>query len=162
MAEILCLFYIMMSEMLGNQYFLARNFTNAAKNLQYALDLDPLNKAVRKKLVICYSQTGEIQKAFNIFYNLILENINCIIDTDVISDDCPCPELVTHYGTILPYQENSTDLKLMLGMLWLYCDVEKSLNFFKSVLKENPDDERLKTISSMIEEKLRKIKPQTY
>jgi tetratricopeptide (TPR) repeat protein len=140
----------MMSEMLGNQYFLARNYESAAKNLQYALDIDPLNKAVRKKLIICYSQTGEIQKALNVFYNLIEEDIDCIINTDVVSDDCPCPDLVKHYGKIFPYEENSIDLKLMLGMLWLYCEVPTSLKFFKSVLKEYPNDERLKSISSII------------
>ena len=81
----------MKSEMLGNQYFLARNYESAAKNLQYALNIDPLNKAVRKKLVICYSQTGEIQKALNVFYNLIEEDIDYLINTDIVSDDCPCP-----------------------------------------------------------------------
>jgi tetratricopeptide (TPR) repeat protein len=140
----------MMSEMLGNQYFLVRNFSNAAKNLQYALDLDPLNKPVRKKLVICYLQIGEIQKALNIFYNLITEDIDCIINTDPVSDDCPCTDLVTHYGNILPYEENSTDLKMMLGMLWLYCDANKSLSFFKSAEKMKPEDERIKSISSII------------
>lgn len=144
----------MMSEMLGNQYFLARNYASAAENLQYALENDPLNKSVRKKLVICYSQIGEIQKALNIFYNLILEDINCIINTDPVGDDCPCPELVTHYGTILPYQENSTDLKIMLGMLWLYCDVEKSFSFFKSAEKMRPGDERIRSISSIIENRI--------
>lgn len=162
MAEILRLFFVMMSEMLGNQYFLARNYESAAKNLQHALDIDPLNKAIRRKLIICYTQTGEIQKAFNIFYNLVLEDVDCIINTDIVSDDCPCPDLVKHYGKIFPYEENSIDLKLMLGMLWLYCEVQTSLNFFKSVLQVHPNDERLKAISSMIEEKLKKINPQTH
>jgi len=148
------MFCIMMSEMLGNQYFLARNFSEAAKNLQYALDLNPLNKPARKKLIISYSQIGELQKALTIFYNLILEDIDCIINTDPVGDDCPCPELVTHYGTILPYEENSTDLKLMLGMLWLYCDAKKSLSFFKSVEKIKPEDKRIKTISSIVEDRI--------
>jgi len=151
---------IMMSEMLGNQYFLARNYANATKNLQYALDIDPLNKPVRKKLVICFSQIGEIQNALNIFYNLILEDIDCIINADPVGDDCPCPELVIHYGTILPYEENSTDLIIMLGMLWLYCDADKSLNFFKSAEKMKPEDERIKSISSIIENKLSLINKQ--
>ncbi len=151
----------MMSEMLGNQYFLARNYESAAKNLQFALDNDPLNKAVRKKLIICYSQTGEIQKAFNIFYNLLLEDVECIINTDVVSDDCPCPDLVKHYGQIFPYEKNSTDLKIMLGMLWLYCEVRTSLKFFKSVIDEFPNDEKLISVSSIIEERLNKINQQS-
>ncbi len=154
------MFCIMMSEMLGNQYFLARNYASAAKNLQNALNIEPLNKPVRKKLVICYSQVGEIQKALNIFYNLIVEDIDCIIKTDPIADDCPCPELVSHYGTILPYEENSTDLIIMLGMLWLYCDASKSHSFFKSVEKINPEDERIKSITNILENKLSLINNQ--
>ena len=154
------MFCVMMSEMLGNQYFLARNYASAAKNLQYALDIEPLNKPVRKKLIICYSQVGEIQKALNIFFNLIVEDIDCIINTDPVGDDCPCPELVTHYGTILPYEENSSDLKMMLGMLWLYCDTNKSLSFFKSVEKIKPEDKRIKSITEILENKLSLINNQ--
>ena len=154
------MFCTMMSEMLGNQYFLARNFSEAAKNLQYAFDLDPLNKPLRKKLIISYSQIGEIQKALTIFYNLILEDIDCIINTDLVDDDCPCPELVKHYGTILPYQENSSDLKIMLGMLWLYCDAAKSLSFFKSSEKIKPEDKRIESITNILENKLSLINNQ--
>jgi tetratricopeptide (TPR) repeat protein len=160
MAEILRLFFVMMSEMLGNQYFLARNYASAAENLQYALNNDALSKPIRKKLIICYSQIGEIQKALNIFYNLIIEDIDCIINTDSISDDCPCPELVTHYGTILPYEENSTDLKVMLGMIWLYCDTNKSLSFFKTVENIKPEDNRIKSITEILENKLSLINNQ--
>ncbi len=115
-----------------------------------ALNNDPLSKPIRKKLIICYSQIGEIQKALSIFYNLILEDIDCIINTDPVGDDCPCPELVIHYGAVLPYEENSTDLKIMLGMLWLYCDVNKSLSFFKSAAKMKPEDKRIKPVCSII------------
>jgi hypothetical protein len=149
------MFYIMMSEIQGNQYFLARNLTNAAKNLQYALVFDPLNKPVRKKLVICYLQIGETQKALNTFYNLIIEDIVCIINTDSVSDDCPCPELVTHYGTILPYQENSTDLKIMLDMLWLSCDVQKSMSFFHSLIDENIENEKISSIVKINDSRLK-------
>jgi tetratricopeptide (TPR) repeat protein len=145
----------MMSEIQGNQYFLARNLTNAAKNLQYALVFDPLNKPVRKKLVICYLQIGETQKALNTFYNLIIEDIVCIINTDSVSDDCPCPELVTHYGTILPYQENSTDLKIMLDMLWLSCDVQKSMSFFHSLIDENIENEKISSIVKINDSRLK-------
>jgi tetratricopeptide (TPR) repeat protein len=68
----------MYSEMLGNKYFLARNYEGAAANFQYTLKTDPINKSVRKKLIICYTQIGQIQKAFENFYMLAKENINFI------------------------------------------------------------------------------------
>lgn len=145
----------MYSEMLGNKYFLARNYEGAAANFQYTLQTDPINKSVRKKLIICYTQIGQIQKAFESFYQLVKEDINFIIETNLVADDCPCVELTDKYGNILPYENESYDLKLMLGMLWLYCNAEKSFDFFKRIIVENPGDSRIKEIASLIEGKIK-------
>ena len=145
----------MYSEMLGNKYFLARNYESAAKNFQHTLISDPINKSARKKLIICYTQIGHIQKAFENFYILCKEDIDFIIDTDVIADDCPCAELTTKYGNRLPYENESYDVKLMLGMLWLYCDAGKSLEFFKRILVESTGDSRVKEITAIIEDNLK-------
>lgn len=147
----------MLSEMLGNRYFLARNYKQAVENFEYVLSNNPTNKSVRKKLIICYLQTGDLDKAVDIFAKLIKEDIDFIINTDLKEDACPCPELIEKYGTILPYEQNSNDLKLMLGMLWLYCDVQKSKEFFDVVIKEKPEDEKLKSIVSVIENRLKTI-----
>lgn len=145
----------MYSEMLGNKYFLARNYENAAVNFQHSLQKDPINKSMRKKLIICYTQIGQIQKAFESFYQLVKEDINFIIETDLVADDCPCVELTDKYGNVLPYENESFDLKLMLGMLWLYCNAEKSFEFFKRIIVENPGDSRIKEIASLIEGKIK-------
>ena len=144
----------MYSEMLGNKYFLARNYKGAAENFQHTLQTDPINKAIRKKLIICYTQIGQIQKAFENFYKLVKEDINFVIETDLVAEDCPCPELIAKYGTVLPYESGSSDMKLMLAMLWLYCSVTKSLEFFKQVLLENTGDSRIKEVVSLIEDQL--------
>lgn len=146
----------MYSEMLGNKYFLARNYENAALNFQHTLKGDPFNKSARKKIIICYTQIGQIQKAFENFYQLVKEDVDFIINTDPIADDCPCPELTAKYGSVFPYESDSYDLKLMLAMLWLYCSPDKSLEFFNRLLLENPKDSSIIEISKIIE---RKIKP---
>lgn len=145
----------MHSEMLGNKYFLARNYEGAAANFQYTLKTDPINKSARKKLIICYTQIGHIQKAFENFYFLVKEDIDFIIKTDLIADDCPCPELIEKYGSVPPYENQSYELRLMLGMLWLYCNAEKSLDFFERIIVENPEDSRIKEIASLIEGKIK-------
>ena len=145
------MFYTMYSEMLGNKYFLARKYKNAAENFQHTLQTDPINKSVRKKLIICYTQIGQIQKALENFYMLVKEDVNFIIETDIAADDCPCPELIDKYGSVFPYEKDSFDMKLMLAMLWLYCDAKKSLEFFKRVLVEKPGDSRIKDIVLFIE-----------
>ena len=152
----------MYSEMLGNKYFLARNYENAALNFQHTLIKDPINKSVRKKLIICFTQIGQIQKAFENFYVLAKEDINFIVDTDLIGDDCPCPELIEKYGTVLPYEDESFEMLLMLAMLWLYCDAQKSLNIFKRILIKKPADPRVKEITSIIEEKIKSTNKLTH
>lgn len=148
--------------MLGNKYFLARNYEGAAANFQYTLKTDPINKSVRKKLIICYTQIGQIQKAFENFYMLAKENINFIMETDIVADDCPCPELIEKYGNVLPYEKDSFDMKLMLAMLWLYCNAAKSLEFFKRIILENPGDSRIKEIASLIEENIKSTNKLTH
>lgn len=148
--------------MLGNKYFLARDYKDAAVNFQHTLKTDPINKAVRKKLIICYTQIGQIKKAFENFYLLAKEDIEFIMDTDMVADDCPCVELTEKYGNVFPYESESTDLMLMLAMLWLYCNAKKSLEFFKRIIAENPGDSRIEEIVSLIAEKIKSINKLTH
>lgn len=142
-----------MSEMLGNQYFLSRNYSKAAAVFEKLFNQHQANKSIKKKLIICLTQTGEIQKAFNVFYELAKEDLDFIINTDPIADDCPCPELVKHYGSFYPYEDNSSDLKMLLGMLWLYCDLEKSLGFFTALNAEKNIDPKITEIFEILNSK---------
>ena len=148
--------------MLGNKYFSARNYNLAALNFQEILKADPVNKVVRKKLIICLTQTGQIKTAFENFYLLVKEDVDFIIHTDMIADDCPCLELTEKYGNILPYENESVDLRLMLAMLWLYCSTQKSLDFFKQLTNELNNNTRISEIISIIENKINSNKIQNH
>lgn len=154
MAKQLPVNYIM-SEMLGNKYFLSRNYSMAATTFSKVYSSDPHNLSVRKKMIICFTQTGELCKAFDFFYQLVKEDIRYIIDTDPISEDCPCEELTKKYGAVLPYEDNSSDLKLLLGILWLFCNAKKSLGFFNQLLIIQPEEKRYKEITSEIKNYLK-------
>ena len=93
---------------------------------------------------------------------LVKEDVNFIIETNIVADDCPCPELIEKYGSVLPYENDSFDMKLMLAMLWLYCDAKKSLEFFKRILVEKPGDSRAKEIVSTIERKIKSTNTLTH
>lgn len=60
-----------MSEMLGNQYFLSRNFSKAKEAYEKVLFSEPQNDFIKKRLIICYTQTGEINKAFDLFFEIV-------------------------------------------------------------------------------------------
>ncbi len=143
-----------MSEMLGNQYFLSRNYQLAASVYSKVHEEHPDNLSVTKRMIICLTQTGEIDKAFRYFYNLVNTDITIITNTDPVADDCPCPELTEKFGKVLPYENNSKDLKLLLGILWLYCDAKKSLQFFEQLNNENQAEARFKDIIQIIKQHL--------
>lgn len=139
-----------MSEMLGNQYFLARNYARAASELNSALKSDIRSKPIRRKLIICYTQIDEIDKALDMFISLIKEDVDFVINTDPISDDCPCPELVYDMEQKWDNSKKSIDFNLILGMLWLYCNIEKSVYYFNRVLQIDSNFSKIKVILALL------------
>ena len=142
-----------MSEMLGNQFFLARNYAAAAKELENAFQHNPNCKGIRRKLIICFNETGEIRKAFSIFISLINEDAEFIIHTDPIDDDCPCPELIFEAERCLMNNDDSIEFVLRMGMLWLYCDVRESIRYLNQAQKMAPTDTDIKTAITLLKTK---------
>jgi hypothetical protein len=137
-----------MSEMLGNQYFLARKYSLAAAELDKALSKNPTSKGIRRKLIICEIQKGNINRALNLFTTLVKEDVAFIIDADPIRDDCPCPELVYDMEEQFNDNKDSIDYYLKLAMIWLYCDVNKSLHYFNLSMGIDLDNGLIKKIIS--------------
>lgn len=123
-----------MSEMLASQYFISRKYEMAVGELERVLAVNPQSKSVKKKLIICYIKTSMIKEAFQTFSELVKQDIFFIINTDIVADYCPCPQIIYEY-------ENAIDLRdeyiqeLILGMLWLYCDIDKAIKIFNKIRK---------------------------
>lgn len=143
-----------MSEMLGNQYFMARNYVNAEKELEPEYLKDTENKGVRRKLIICYIQTRKFDKALDLFHDLVREDVNFLAEADSILDDCPCSELLNDFTKKHNFADNF-EYNLSHGMLWLYCEGSKSLKYLKLAQTENPSDERISESIGIIEEHLK-------
>jgi tetratricopeptide (TPR) repeat protein len=139
-----------MSEMLGNQYFLARKYTLAEIELGNALAKDPENKGILRKLIICNVQKGNNERALKFFLSLVEEDISFIADSDPVMDDCPCTELVYDLEAQIDSDKNSLDYNLRLGMLWLYCDTKKSIQYFETCQKIAPANPMIKKILSQL------------
>ena len=143
-----------MSEMLGNQYFIARNYMRAAEELSLALSKTPKNKSIKRKLIVCYTQTGQIQNALKLFLGLVKEDAEYIINTDPIDDDCPCAELVYDDEKLHNVNKNSCEYQLKLGILWLYCDIHKSISYFEIAQRLNQQNPLIKSILSILYTKM--------
>lgn len=142
-----------MNEMLGNQYFMARNYLGAATVFQNVLKEDPNNVNARKKLIIAYTQIGKYSKAVDLFTNFINENINHILETDPVKDDCPCPELVHSLEHLTEHGRESFTTYETLGILWLYCDLNKSIYYIEKALELKPKDEKANAILVILKKK---------
>ncbi len=130
---------------------MARKYAEAAEELEKIYNKDPKNKNVIKKLIVCYTQIGKVNLAFELFYTLVNEDIGFIIKTDPIGDDCPCFELVEQDIYTVKYNLESLDIKIVKGIIWLYCDFEKSLKIFEE-LSNNINNNKIKVIIKKINE----------
>jgi tetratricopeptide (TPR) repeat protein len=138
-----------MSEMLGNQYFMARNYKEAVKELEPVYLNDLGNKSIRRKLIIGYTQIGKIAKALELFIPLVLEDAKFIMGADPIKDDCPCKEIMQHLKSS-PKEIDSSEFNIYNGILYLYCEPKKSLKFFKRAMLDFPENEEIKKIILII------------
>jgi len=139
-----------MSEMLGNQYFLARTFDKALVQFEEVIKKEPENEKVKKKLIICYCEVGKVDRALNLFKSVIQTNINLIAKTDIIDEDCPCPDLIKRLKWYEQITNSSFDFNCIVGILNLYCDVEDSCLYFSKALQQQPTDELIKSIFDII------------
>ena len=131
-----------MHEMLASQYFITRKYDLAVLELEKAMSANPANKSIKKKIIICYIQTNQVNKAFDIFTKLVKEDVFFIINTDIVADYCPCPELIFEYQNKVDVYEDQRH-HLILAMLWLYCDLDESIIYFELVKKNSEQDVRI-------------------
>jgi tetratricopeptide (TPR) repeat protein len=137
-----------MSEMLGNHYFLIRNYESAIEAFETAFQ-DKLPGKTIKKLIICHLANDNFKTARQLFLKLLEEDPQIIIKTDIKKEDCPCPELIGEYEGKLNSSSTPFDY-LRLAMLWLYCDVDLSLKYFYKTAEVSPENNFVKQAIQLI------------
>ncbi len=142
-----------MNEMLANHYFLTGNFSNALLEFEKIVVEDPTQKCFTRKLMICYLQTENYEKALNLFNEMIYENINYFIENDDLNESCPCKELIIKIESNKNYITNSESL-IKLGVLWAYFDLPTSFEMFRKAFVINTTDQKLKQTLQIYRENL--------
>ena len=137
--------------MLGNQYFMARNYSAAQKEFEEVLIKYPENRSAIKKLVVCYTQTGRLKESFSYFIEIIRSDIELIIKTDPNNDDCPCLELIEKLEPKNKDKADTFEYNLVMGIIWLYCNVHNSLEYFTKLREMDPTNHEIKEVCSQIE-----------
>lgn len=132
-----------MSEMLANHYFMIRDFEKAADAYETAVSKCGMSSAIRKKMIICYIKTHQMKKALFEFFELVESDIHFLINTDLNSDDCPCPDIISEIERDEINFKDEYERMVALGMLWLYCDIKQSKIHFTKAWKIKQNDERI-------------------
>ncbi len=129
---------------------MARKYEDALRIFEKCKEKGELNKNIMRKMVVCYTQTGKIQEAAKMLLTLINEDLDFVLNTDPVKDDCPCSELVKEYESRLQISVESFDFLTSLGILWLYCDLNKSVCYFKKASEIYPDNSIVNSILSKL------------
>ncbi len=141
-----------MSEMLGNRYFIARRFSKAIPYLEAALEESPHSVKIKKKLIICYIQTGRFEEAFKLVYEVINSEPQVILETDLYYEDCPCGELLPLWHEKEREETNKMELYVVLGMLYLYCDIDKAIEYFNKAKFASVHSTKIMTLLKKLEQ----------
>lgn len=104
----------------------------------------------KKRLVICYCETGHVKSALELFDKITRNNIELIAETNVVQEDCPCPEILERMRWYEQVAANSFDFHSIMGMLNLYCNIDDSLAAFGRALDLNPENELIKKLINRI------------
>lgn len=147
-----------MSEMLANHYFLFRKFSTAKSIFEQLLYKEPTNKAVKKKLIICYITDRELEKALSLFVEIMEQDLDFLINSDYQSEDCPCRELIVKVESKEIEFTNESEKTIALGILWSYCSIEKSIDTFRAKELLHLGDKRIEEIRRKLTAKVLKRK----
>ena len=131
---------------------MARKYYDACNELEMEHHKNPANYSVLKKLIICYLKTDRIDQALEFFHTLVIDNPDIIIKTDPVLDDCPCPEIIDEFTDGIEFTSEENE-NIILGMLWLYCNVDESIKHFSQIMNGHKHFYKIEEILKAISKK---------
>lgn len=141
-----------MSEMLGNYYFMINRFKSACHELEKALKEEPKSLSIRKKLILCYLDSGSYTRGYQLFRSVIKQDISSITEAKA-DNTCPCLEILDNFERNDHLNLDKAEYYRVLAMLWLFRDINQSLRYFKIVKSLSNDDKNVDEILSIIAKK---------
>ena len=136
--------------MLGNHYFQLRHFELAKRTYEKLSGNQLSDLSVIKKLIICYTQTHNLDKALKLLFILIKKDINTILNSNRKEDDCPCNDLIFKIENGEIQYPSDQETYVSLGILWLYCNHTTAINYFQMALNLNQENKNLTKVISFL------------
>lgn len=143
-----------MSLMLANRYFLDRDYAHALPLLEAALAEAPHASPARKKLIVTHIVLGNLPEALALFARAVEEDPRSIIDTRAEDEDCPCPDLCRALEKRLPYAPDPYPVLLSLGMLELYCSLDRARDYLAQAGRLRAEESRIPGILNRLQQEV--------
>ena len=144
-----------MSEMLGNHQFMIHNFKAAARMFEAAIQNTAQTKPLRKKLIVCYTQMGEIEKVFELLIPFLDEDLDFLITVNPMEVECPCPELIHDIEHSLHSQQDLQTNYVKLGIYWLYLDIGQSVKYLELARNQSHFKAEIEVILTHLYERIK-------
>ena len=139
-----------MCEMLGNQYFIAENYSEAIRVYTNLITDNKADTEIQKKLIVSYLKTYQINSAMIQFLAILNINRSVTKCNENSDDSCVCREMINEINNNKLENVIGLDRDLMLAMLWYFCDLGQSQKYFQRATILAPDDGQLKKINEII------------
>lgn len=139
-----------MSEMLGNHYFYNRDFKSAVYEYENVMIKYPNNLLVKRKAIVCYVKQGNLDKALKMLVEILRKDNSFTKNYDKIDEDCPCRDLIFEFETKLSTNKDNYKIILSLGILWLNCNMQHSIEYFLKARELNPNQKYFSDILKII------------
>ena len=131
--------------MLGHHDFLLGQYASALACYEVVIRWGAPSKAVRKRAIVCYIQTGQPEKALPLFKALVEEDAPYILEHNDNLNGCPCPVIIQKFVNTIRNPITQAD-RIALGVLWSYSDLHLALLWFNKALQQAPENSSLKAI----------------
>ena len=86
-----------MDRMLGNQYFMARNYSEAIPWLEKASEKYPEDLRIIRKQIICHIAAHSLDKAISILKKHAHQFSDMLFRNGLADANCPCPDLLDNW-----------------------------------------------------------------
>jgi len=137
-----------MSEMLANQYFLSGRYERALPLLEQFLLSSPDRAYLKNKLLICYLQMDQIDRALELCLEILRTAPFDLVGSDPCTQQFPCLEQTLQR----PDGPPTTPIELnRLAVVYLFCRPEVSLVHLRNSLELDPEQTAISEILSLLE-----------
>lgn len=129
-----------MDRMLGNQFYLARKFSQAIPYLERVHKKYPKDVQTAEKLILCCVFTSQLERATSFFLNLLKHSALDAGGKESVQNHAKEKELFADWTMNLPGLLSAKERIFALGMIATFFDINLASCYFRKARELDPKD----------------------